>query len=384
MTQEELKNVLIENTTKDNIDYVKELLEQDIDVAMMNGIPLFRAAINGYSDIVKLLLEYGGPYVNSEVTRAVFIMVLLNENTHITKLFLEHGPYINAADKFGRTELMRLSDIHKVESIKLLLENGASVNMTDRRGNTALIYSCASDESYDGVEIVNLLLEHGADIDAVDNSGRTALTRAVETRKHDTVELLLEKGANIEAVTDSGRTALILAVETGEQDTVELLLDKGADLKAKTDDGRTALIMASIRGYQEIVELLLDNGANIKEIDIDTTMKEINYDENTASMHVYVTYNGYNGENLLYENKDKIPETIAGAEVSIVTQGELIEDDSIYLDGHSFQPIAYIKGENGKFYFVWDDIHKFVGFVSREVHENEMEIIKSLSKDESV
>ena len=93
-------------------------------------------------------------------------------------------------------------------------------------------------------------------------------------------------------------------------------------------------------------------------------------------MNVYVTYNNYDGENWVFENKDKIPETIGGEEVRVVTQGELIEEDSIYLDGYATQPIAYIKGENSKYYFVWDD------FNCREVSKKEMEIIKSLSKDE--
>ena len=93
-------------------------------------------------------------------------------------------------------------------------------------------------------------------------------------------------------------------------------------------------------------------------------------------MNVYVTDNNYDGVNWVFENKDKIPETMGGEEVEIVTQGELIEEDSIYLDNYASQPIGYIKGENGKFYFVWD------GLESREVTEKEMAIIKSLSQDE--
>ena len=93
-------------------------------------------------------------------------------------------------------------------------------------------------------------------------------------------------------------------------------------------------------------------------------------------MNFYVTYNSYDGVYWVFENKDKITETMGGEEVRVVTQGKFIEEDSIYLDGYATQPIAYIKGENGKYYFVWDD------FNSREVRENEMDIITSLSKDE--
>ena len=43
-------------------------------------------------------------------------------------------------------------------------------------------------------------------------------------------------------------------------------------------------------------------------------------------MHVYVTYNNYDGVNWVFENKDKIPEIMGGEEVEIVTQYELIKE----------------------------------------------------------
>ncbi len=42
-------------------------------------------------------------------------------------------------------------------------------------------------------------------------------------------------------------------------------------------------------------------------------------------MYVYVTDNSYDGVNWVFKNKDKIPETMGGGKVEIVTQGELME-----------------------------------------------------------
>ncbi len=93
-------------------------------------------------------------------------------------------------------------------------------------------------------------------------------------------------------------------------------------------------------------------------------------------MYVYVAYDHYDGQHLIFENKENIPETNHGEKVEIVTQGELSHVDTLILDNYATNPIAYIKGENDKYYFLWDD------YSCREVRKGEIEMITSLEPDE--
>lgn len=119
--------------------FLKELIKAGVDVEDLPGdndvTPLGIAAQRGLEKELKLLLEFGGAYVNGMADR-------------------------------GKTALMAAAQRRQLGTVKILLEAGASVNQTTGFGVSAVDFACSLAGSYGHedapVDILKLLLEHGA------------------------------------------------------------------------------------------------------------------------------------------------------------------------------------------------------------------------------
>ncbi len=79
-------------------------------------------------------------YKNHNGSTALSI-ALSNGYTEIVKLLLEKGVNTNIKDKRGYTPLLLASNYGFTEIVKLLLEKGDDVNIRDEEGNTALSFA---------------------------------------------------------------------------------------------------------------------------------------------------------------------------------------------------------------------------------------------------
>ena len=94
---------------------------------------------------------------------------------------------VNAANKFGVTELMKA--VRKPDNlmvVRSLLRAGADVNAANEDGITALMKCC----------YIHELMHAGADINAVDNENRTALYFAAKRNDYDAAKKLINHGAS--------------------------------------------------------------------------------------------------------------------------------------------------------------------------------------------
>ena len=129
---------------------------------------------------------------------------------------------------------------------KLLLENGANVVAADNNGQTALIYATLGGSE----AVTKLLLDHGADV------AKTALTYAAIYGHEAVTKVLLDHGANVAA---EGPTALLAAAWGGHEAVTKLLLDYGArDLAAANN-----VMAAGEAGHEAVTKLLLHSGADV-------------------------------------------------------------------------------------------------------------------------
>jgi RNA polymerase sigma factor (sigma-70 family) len=159
-----------------------------------NGLnPLYEAARNGNSIMVRLLLEYGA-VLQTRTYNAMTGAVQFNHRD-IVKLLLDHG-----ADPNGR-----------------LIQSGSKATEVNMRPSPLRV--------------------------------------AAMTGHRDIVKLLLERGAIVDASGQTGRTALHWASLKGHCDIVKLLLDYGADCCVQDELGRTALDWALMRDHQEVANL---------------------------------------------------------------------------------------------------------------------------------
>lgn len=110
--------------------------------------------------------------------------------TNIVKLLLESGADTELQDSIGSTALMIASGKNNVEIVKLLLKHDVNVNKKDNYFNTALHYACRSGNQH----IIHLLLENNAEVNISGSMG-TPLNIVTFYREKELVKLLLQYGA---------------------------------------------------------------------------------------------------------------------------------------------------------------------------------------------
>ncbi|CAD7702704.1 unnamed protein product [Ostreobium quekettii] len=243
------------------------LTETSVDAPNLFGdTPLLKAAENGRTATVKLLLDRGASIDEADqFGNMPLLRAAENGYTGTVELFLNRGAAVEAADGFGKTPLFRAAQHGHTATVKLLLNRGASVDAADRSGHTPLISSAC----YGHTATVELLLNRGATVDAASRSGYTALIRAAESGHAATVELLLNRGASVGVADHSGYTPLLWSACYGHTATVELLLNRGASVDAASHEAFTPLLLAAVNGHAATVKLLLNRGASVVVADRD-------------------------------------------------------------------------------------------------------------------
>ena len=226
--------------------------------------PLSRAAENGHSGIVKLLLEQKDVNPNTPDTEdglTPLSWAARNGHEGIVKLFLERKD-VNPNTPFTKysqqTPLSWAAKNGHEGIVKLFLERkDVDPDTLDRHGLTPL--SLAADNGHEG--IVKLLLKrNGVNPDTPgDLYGITPLMRAAKNGHEGIVKLLLaRKDVNPNTPDRSlGRTPILWAAEYGREGIVKLLLER-KDVNPNTPHifGHTPLQMAAQNGHDRVVKLL--------------------------------------------------------------------------------------------------------------------------------
>ena len=126
-------------------------------------------------DHLRKPLNPDGLYEKEELLRALRLAAV-NGHSQIVKLLLEAGTDKDAADHNGMTALHLAAWNGPSDVAKLLLEAGADKDRTDNGGSTAL--HCAASTGH--LEVVKLLVEAGARQDLADGFGRLPMDLAFE------------------------------------------------------------------------------------------------------------------------------------------------------------------------------------------------------------
>jgi ankyrin repeat protein len=252
--------------------------------------PLLVAIINGYEDIVELLLDKGAdPNAEGGSTELTVQGMHAKPQKIVLKTptFREQLRDVGTEGGNGKNNTFgkplqaavhvanwHISDqfivvkIDRVRVIKSLLAHGADVNgrisMEEPRwsgaryrrhlaGATAFLLAAKSAD----VEVMRVLLAHGADPTIGTEENITPLMAAAgiawasnqdpasESQVLEAVKLLVEEQrADVNTVSDLGETAMHAAAYRGANSVVQYLFDKGAKLDVVAKDGRTPLIVA--------------------------------------------------------------------------------------------------------------------------------------------
>ena len=146
------------------------------------------AALEGYADAVKVLLDRGADvYAKDEGGWTALFWAAFAQRRTVVRILLEKGAEANSKNKYDDTPLIRAAYAGDTETVRTLLEFKAEVNAKDTLGRSALMEAARQGHT----DAVRVLVEAGADAKAKDRDGETALSLA-EKQKHPAVVALLK------------------------------------------------------------------------------------------------------------------------------------------------------------------------------------------------
>ena len=204
---------IFEAAKNGNIDRIKELLEEGVDINVQNekGFTALMSAsswsnLNSNDETVKFLLENGAD-INIQTFTGKWTALMSavryigdsansngNSNNETVKTLLEYGPDLSLRNSDGWTPLLIAARYGDDETVKMLLENGADIN--DKNNNNSGILHLVIQNEQISSELIKKILEN-VDINAVKNTGYTALMSATRLNMLEKVKLLLENGADV-------------------------------------------------------------------------------------------------------------------------------------------------------------------------------------------
>lgn len=207
--------------------------------------PLFCAAKQGKTDIVKYLLDRGAdPRIENHYGVNALWIPTQKGLIEVVELLLHAGaevdaaPYGSIADDLnitGWTPLYVAVKSQQIDIVNLLLQYGANPNTMTRYGSTPFLLTA---EICD-LNLMKACLEAGADIDFAPSgpdaddlnvTGQTALFMCALKDFVDGVKFLIEKGARVNIQNRYGVSPLLLATESGNMEIVKALVKAGANV----------------------------------------------------------------------------------------------------------------------------------------------------------
>ena len=261
------KNILLLYAIQiNNIDIVKELLQQGVDPSIDDNYAIHIAIKNGYTEMVQLLLK--DPRIDPNVHHNYIIRIAVAGGyIEIVKLLLK-DQRINPGDA-NNYAIRIASEKGYTEIVKLLLQD-PRVNPSNDNNYAIRI---AAEKGY--IEIVKSLLKDSR-VDPSDHHN-DAIRCAVKNGHTEIVQLLLQdKRVN---PSDVNNYAIRKATENGYTEIVQLLLqDPRVD---PSTHNNYAIKIAVKNNYIKIVKLLLQN----PRIDLNKSFNDV---IQIAAAHGYI------------------------------------------------------------------------------------------------
>lgn len=205
------------------------------------------ASYKGFSDIINLLIKYGGN-VNLLSNREYSALHIAAWEGHCetVRILHENGADFDKQTADKNTPLALAAHGGHVDVIRYLLQLGCDVNNVDRDGDSPLFYLVQRGS----IEGVQLLLENGADPEICDNANTSPLWIAVYHNHKEVVKQLLLANVKMEVSSrgmdrrpwndqiyyfyDSPKSPLYVAVDKHNLNVARLLIEAGYNVNRET------------------------------------------------------------------------------------------------------------------------------------------------------
>ncbi|KAI6825501.1 hypothetical protein KC340_g10500 [Hortaea werneckii] len=304
----------------DQLEIIQLLIDRNIDVNIAGdyyGTSLQAASRYGHKNIVKALLcADADPNIYKGRYGTALRAAVMSYNVEVVCALLEYGAnteLCGGEDACDGTALCLAVQEKQSEIVHALVTAGADVTSAARR-KPLLIMACA----WGNIAVVRALLDAGANVQVRgDTWYRTSevsgLHAAIHAGHLDVVKLLLARGFDLNSTFDRAQSPLELAVEAENREALDAILDSLPHESLKTltkgirraiylckpllveqflDHPRTELSTDTVLDLAlyacrmpscEVVELLLDNICRRSDINLESTLAEINFQEGWVS-----------------------------------------------------------------------------------------------------
>lgn len=204
------------------------------------------ASYKGFSDIINLLIKYGGN-VNLVSNREYSALHIAAWEGHCetVRILHDNGADFDKQTADKNTPLALAAHGGHIDVIKYLLQLGCDINNVDRDGDTPLFYLVQRGSA----EGVKLLLENGADPEICDSANTSPLWTAVYQNHKEVVKQLLLANVKMEVPSrgmdrrpwndqiyyfyDSPKSPLYVAVDHHNLDVAVLLIKAGYNVSCE-------------------------------------------------------------------------------------------------------------------------------------------------------
>lgn len=267
---------LMRAVMKNHVDVAKTLLEHGADpedVVQIDGptlYPLFVAAMNGYDEMVRALLDKGAN-VTAKVDGGPSPLDAAKHGGHeasakLIAAVIKKKKAEAKAEKDG-SELQRQLEQAWKDQDGDALRKVAKSRAFGMLPAVSQLSVLAVNGDLPGV---NGLLAGGLkpELEVVPTTVEIPPVIAASMRigNAEVVATLLAAGANPNVLRSDGSTALLITASNGDTEAVKALLGAGADPNFALPNGQTVLMSAAVNGQAKIVDVLLDAGADINAI----------------------------------------------------------------------------------------------------------------------
>ena len=217
--------------------------------------PLHEAALRGYENVVRLLLEHGADPTKSDYLGFTPLLAAIKrKRDNMVSLLLRveiRDPVVREkylADALQYAARNGLRDA----VLSVLRVGGSNIDTVDFNGTTPLLLAIEGGH----VQTARLLIRHGAGQDVPDKDGRLPLLLAAEKGYDLLFKDLLRSCQTPNVKNGNEDTPLCLAAANGHEKVVKQLLGHGADPEMANKFGETPLDLAEERNHEKVVELL--------------------------------------------------------------------------------------------------------------------------------
>ncbi|KPM43981.1 hypothetical protein AK830_g2649 [Neonectria ditissima] len=274
--------------------------------------PLGEAAIGNKTNLVHLLLIYGGNPDQLTTSGDTLVISAINKKTpkKLVDLLLDYGSDANLKSREGKTALFEAIQNARVDIVNTLLDHGANPNLpgpkhmlwpaTYQTACLQVLLSHGADPkkcpgimelatSVNNLESVRALLKAGVDPNAKKDGVYTPLCTSIRDNRNDIFQLLLSSGADpnvpaseyptFKCIThnrlqylpqivaaggnlNSPKGIVETAVSVNNLEALKWLLDQGMNPNDKTPKGHSPLTTAIREGRIEMIDVLLASGAD--------------------------------------------------------------------------------------------------------------------------